>query len=102
MNFYQGDQYNFIFKIETCSAPLDMTDVEKIEFTIGSLSKSYPIEVEYNKENQTFLFPVTQEESFQFSEWENYQARIKYITGNVYGTPVNKININETLSKNII
>ena len=30
------------------------------------------------------------------------QARIKYIDGNVYGTPVNKINISKTLSRNII
>lgn len=102
MNFYQGDQYSIIFKIETCTAPLDLTDVELIEFTIGTLSKSYPLEVTYNDKNKTFLFPVTQAETFQFSEWENYQARIKYISGNVYGTPVNKININETLSQNII
>ena len=53
--------------------------------------------IEWQKNNK-----YTQEETFEFDQYEHYQARIKYIDGNVYGTPVNKININETLSRNII
>lgn len=102
MSLHQGDQYNIIFKIEVCENPMNMENIELIEFTIGSISKNYPLEVEYDKENKTFLFPVTQEETFAFNGWENYQARIKYINGDVYGSPINRININKTLSRNII
>lgn len=102
MAYYQGDQYSFLFKLQQGEAPLDLEGIEVIEFTIGTLSKSWPLEVQYNKEQHVFLFPVTQEETFQFDIVENYQARIKYIDNNVYGTPVNRININETLSRNII
>lgn len=102
MAFYQGDQYSFILKLEVNGDPMVLTDVELIEFTIGQLSKNWPIDVNYDKENEQFYFPVTQEETFQFGKYEDYQARIKYLNGNVYGTPVNKININETLSRNII
>ena len=55
-----------------------------------------------NEDKKVFYFPVTQEETFKFDQYENYQARIKYLDGNVYGTPVNRINVNETLSRNII
>lgn len=102
MSYYQGDQYSFVFKIETNGVPMDMTDVELIEFTVGKLSKNWPLQVNYDKDAAVFLFPVTEEETFKFKEYEKYQARIKYINGNVYGTPVNKINVNETLSRNII
>lgn len=100
--YYQGDSYSFIFKINQGEASLDMDGVELIEFTIGTLSKSWPLAVTYNEDDQTFLFPVSQEETFAMSGWEDYQVRIKYATGNVYASPVNKINIKDTLSKNII
>lgn len=102
MSFYQGDQYSFILKMEVGGNPLDLEGIELIEFTIGSLSKKWPLEVTYDQDKKVFYFPVTQEETFEFDQYEHYQARIKYIDGNVYGTPVNKININETLSRNII
>ena len=95
MSFYQGDQYSFILKMEVGGNPLDMEGIELIEFTIGSLSKNWPLQVTYDKDKKLFYFPVTQEETFKFDQYEHYQARIKYIDGNVYGTPVNKININE-------
>lgn len=102
MSFYQGDQYSFILKMEVGGNPIDMEGIELIEFTIGNLSKNWPLQVTYDKDKKLFYFPVTQEETFKFDQYERYQARIKYIDGNVYGTPVNKININETLSRNII
>lgn len=102
MSYYQGDQYSFILKMEVNGNPMDLTNVELIEFTIGNLSKEFPKEVQYNEQRKEFYFPVTQEETFQFNTYEKYQARIKFINGEVYGTPVNGINVKETLSRNII
>lgn len=102
MAYYQGDEYSFCFKLEVDGNTMNLEDVELIEFTIGDLSKSWPLQINYDEENKVFLFPVTQEETFMFNTIEKYQARIKYINGNVYGTPVNRINVNKTLSRNVI
>lgn len=102
MNFFQGDQYSIMFQILTCQSPLDLTDVATIEFSLGDMVKSYPIEVEYDEDTHAFLFPVTQAETFKLDGYVDYQARIKYNNGNVYGTPINKIMINNSISSNII
>ena len=54
-NYYQGDQYSFIFKIEQCEAPLDLEGVVLIEFTVGALSKQWPTEVTYDEDQKVFL-----------------------------------------------
>ena len=101
-NYYQGDQYSFIFKIEQCEKPIELEGIVLIEFTIGELSKQWPTEVKYDEEQQVFLYPVTQEETFAMDDWEPYQVRIKYASGNVYASPISKIFVKNTLSKNII
>ena len=102
MSYYQGDQYSFILKMEVNGAPMNLENVELIEFTIGQLSKKWPLEVQYNDERKEFYFPVTQQETFMFGTYEKYQARIKYVNGEVFGSHVNGINVKETLSRNII
>lgn len=101
-SYYQGDQYSFIFKIEQCEVPLDLEGVNLIEFTVGTLSKQWPTTVTYDEEQKVFLFPVTQQETFAMGDYEEYQVRIKYSSGNVYASPINKIYVKNTLSKNII
>lgn len=101
-NYYQGDQYSFTFKIEQCEKPLDLEGIVLIEFTIGTLSKQWPTQVFYDEASKEFLFPVTQEETFAMANYEEYQVRIKYASGVVYASPVNKIYVKNTLSKNII
>ena len=101
-NYYQGDQYSFIFKIEQCEAPLDLEGVVLIEFTVGTLSKQWPTVVTYDEEQKVVLFPVTQEETFAMEDYEQYQVRIKYASGNIYASPINKIYIKGSLSKKII
>lgn len=52
MSFYQGDQYSFIFKIEVGGNPLNMEGIEIIEFTIGNLSKRWPLQVTYDEDKK--------------------------------------------------
>lgn len=71
MSFYQGDQYSFILKMEVGGNPIDIEGIELIEFTIGSLSKNWPLQVTYDKDKKLFYFPVTQEETFKFDQYEH-------------------------------
>ena len=98
----QGDQYNIVLKIEVNGNPINMENIELIEFTIGTLSKNWPLEVKYNEVDKEFYFPVIQEETFKMNNIEKYQVRIKYNDSTVVGSPINKIDINASLSKNII
>lgn len=101
-HIYQGDAYSIILQICVGENPIDMKGIELIEFTIGEFSKNWPIQVNYDENEHKFYFPVTQEETFQMDGWVDYQVRIKYATGEVYGSPVNRLNVNNTLSKNIL
>lgn len=101
-HIYQGDAGYIILQICVGNNPIDMKGIELIEFTIGNLSKTWPMKVEYREDEQKFYFPVTQEETFGMDGWVEYQARIKYSTQQVTGTPTNRMNINDTLSRNII
>lgn len=101
-HIYQGDAGYIILQITVGENPMDMEGVERIEFTIGNLSKSWPMDVEYHEDEQKFYFPVTQEETFDMDGWVEYQARIKYSINQVTGTPTNRMNVNDSLSKNII
>lgn len=98
----QGDQYKIILKIEVNGEPMIMDQVELIEFSIGTLSKNWPLEVTYNEEEKEFYFPITQQETFKMSKFENYQVRIKYSDGSIFGSNINKINIGDSISRNII
>lgn len=98
----QGDQYNILLRLDANGEPIPLDKVSLIEFTVGTLSKLYPTEVQYDGEQQQFLFPVTQEETFLFNDREMVQARIKYTNGDVIGTPQNQFPVRDSLSKNII
>ena len=102
MAIRQGDQYNIVLKIEVNGNPINMENIELIEFTVGNLSKKWPLEVIFNETDKEFYFPVSQDETFQFENYEQYQVRIKYSDNTVVGSPINKISINDCLSRNII
>lgn len=103
-SLYQGDQYYINFVIATGSppVPIELTNIDLIEFAIGNVIKQYPEEVTYNSDTQTFNFPITQQESMQLLGYEPYQVRIKYKNSEVYGSNVNKLNVKESLSNNIL
>lgn len=99
---HQGDQYSIILKIEANGLPIALDNIELIEFTIGPITQVYPTEVLYNEEFTEFYFPVTQEHTFMMDGMEKYQVRIKYTNGSVVATPVQMLDVNQSLSKNII
>lgn len=98
----KGDQYNIVLKIEQGGNALDLTHVELIEFVIANMTKIYPQDVKYDEETKQFLFPVSQQETFELPQKAEYQVRIKFDDNTVIGSPINSIIVGNVLSKNIL
>ena len=99
---FQGDQCYILFTIYNDDGNINIDDVEKIEFTVGTITKLYPGDVKYDKDKAMFLFPVTQADTFALAGYENCQARIKFFNSEVYGTYKAKLNVMDANSKNVI
>ncbi|MBP0989967.1 MAG: hypothetical protein J5874_02160 [Oscillospiraceae bacterium] len=90
----QGDQYSLKIK----GTGFDIGDVEKIEFTVGNLSKTYPGQVVYDPSSEEFLFPLTQRETFGMCGRQPAEARIKFSSGNIQGAVIDPIDVIESIS----
>lgn len=85
MTIKQGDAYAVPVKINLNGSPLDIQEVEEIEFYLGGYRKLYPGQVSLIGEE--FNVPFTQEESLNWPEGEPVilDARVKFVGGNVQG-----------------
>ena len=72
----QGDSYNLSVTIKNKGQPLDVASVEKVEISLLYLQKSYPGEIGY--EDEKFLFPLTQQETFRLPKLCQMQVRVKF------------------------
>nr|DAM92045.1 MAG TPA: hypothetical protein [Caudoviricetes sp.] len=104
LKIMQGDQYAIVFTGTQDGAPLDLSKIEMIEFIVGKLRKIYPGEVATDTDGN-FLFPLTQEETFQFkSASQAVQIRVKF-TGSapvVIGTSIEGIRVSDSISKVVL
>lgn len=100
----QGDQYAIPIIGKQNGKPLDMTTVDEVEFVIGKMRKLYPGEVVLD-EDGTFLFPLTQQETFAVQRSSQHvQIRVKF-KGDppvVVGVDVGRINVDESVSKEVL
>ncbi len=96
----QGDKYLIPFTIsDENGLALTPTELTKIEFTIGELTKTYPEAITFD--NSKWYFPLTQEEAFNFEggKPQTAQVRVKFENGDIIGTEAGIINIIESISK---
>lgn len=104
MKIMQGDQYAIVFTGAKDGSPLDLSQIELIEFMVGKLRKVYPDEVTTD-EDGNFLFPLTQEETFQFkSAQQAVQIRVKFSGAEpvVIGTSVEGVRVSDSISKVVL
>lgn len=101
LSMMQGDSWPLEFKINFGGAPIDVTTVEMVEFSLGELLKYYPGEVVYSEEKTAFLVPISQEESFRLRGRCRAQARVKR-QGVIAGIDFGVINIIESQSKEVL
>ena len=84
----QGDAFVLPVKIRVNGADVPVEDVERAEFTVGEVRKTYPEEASFDEENGRFLVPLTQEDTFSLPEDEGlrFDVRVKFRGGAVIGT----------------
>lgn len=101
----QGDQYGILFSGTSDGDPLDLSRIERIEFCIGRLCKCWPEDVQTD-EDGNFVFPLTQEDTFNLrTTSQPVQIRVKFTGGDeatVAGTNVGSINVMESISKVVL
>ena len=101
----QGDSYGI--KIEILNSEnsiITPDDVSDVEVTIGSVRKTYSSgEVTYNSDIGKWVFPLTQDETFKFrAARAKAQVRIVLNNGNIHGIPPGYINVDESISKEVL
>ena len=87
----QGDAYSIDVNISLQGKPVDISDIELVEITLINRAKVYPGEVTYS--DGAFHYPVTQ---------CSMQVRVKFTSGDVIGSDVQKINVQRVLSKVVL
>ena len=101
----QGDAYGIRIKILSESGTsITPSDVSEVEVTIGSLIKTYGSgDVTYDSTIDAWIFPLTQDETFKFrAARAKAQVRIVLNNGNIHGIPLGYINVDESISKEVL
>lgn len=99
----QGDSYYLSFNITVNNEEIDLSTINSIQFVVGDLIKYYNNddtgEVTYNDETKTFLFPLSQQETFNITGTVESQIRIKFTDNTIVGKYLGSINIQESLTE---
>ena len=100
----QGDNLFLAFNVTINDEPLDIETIDTIEFVVGELTKYYRTdgEVIYDEDSGVFLFPLSQEETFNFHGSQKIQVRIKTTDGHVIGKVIGNIDVVYSLSKEVL
>jgi len=100
-NIMQGDAYSIPINITTGGTIIDDTMAETVEVMIGFLKKTYPEEITFS--DGSWLFPLTQDESFKLSSFQQtVQVRVKFNSGEVIGAVVGSVQITSSNSKEVL
>lgn len=102
----QGDQYSITININFNNEVLDINTVDSIQFQVGNLIKYYKSDgsgqVTYDNENHCFVFPLTEEETFNFNGPASTQIRIKGVDGSIIGQQGESINLIYSNNKEVM
>lgn len=100
MKMTQGDSYSIDITIENEGKPLDISEIELVEITLLNLTKTYPEEVSFS--DGAFHFPLSQEETMNLPPLCPMQVRVKFTSGDVIGSEIQKIDVQRVLSKAVL
>ena len=99
----QGDSYQLSVLLKNnAGQPITPLDVKDVEITIGRRIKRYS-DGNILFEDGLWLFPVSQEESFDFYPMKaKGQVRVKWNGGVVEGQELMGIRVQESVSKGVL
>lgn len=101
----QGDSYGIEAKLFFVDGkPIDNYEVKNVEIVIGSLRKtSRDNEVYYDPDLESWIFPIKQEESFEFPVGRlKAQVRVVWPNGDVEGAELEDVHVIESRSKTVL
>lgn len=100
----KGNEFELSVDITINENPIDINEIDMIEFTVNDcIRKIYPSpSVYYNDNTGKFLIYLTQEDTFSLNYNFLIQARVKFNTGLVFASSIEKTSISECLSKEVI
>lgn len=101
----QGDAKSLTIEIlNRDQVAVTKDDVLDVEIVVGSLRKTYKGgEVFFDADKSKWICPVTQEETFALPAARvKAQARILWPNGDVEGCPLGYVNIDESISKEVL
>ena len=102
MAFYQNSDLIYELHIKLGGAYIKPEDIDKVEFMFTSIRKLYPSNEVLMVSDGIFQVRLTQEESKQFAQSINIQARVKLKSGRVIPTEIKNAQVQPTLSKEIL
>lgn len=99
----QGDAYELGIRIlNNAGSPVTEADIEDVEITVGSLTKTYR-NAQLRFFDGLWLFPVSQSESFSCRAAAlPAQVRVKWKGGVIEGTPLYGVRLQESISKEVL
>jgi len=89
MALLQGNTYYLPIEITNCDDEvLTANDIVKAQFVVGNVEKFYGDggTVGFDDENNVFLIPLTEEETFAMKGMIKWQVRVVYNDGTIEGT----------------
>lgn len=87
INLKQGDEFALPVKITVNGEALPVSEVERVEFTLGGVRKLWPEDAEFDDESGEFRVRFAQEDTFTLPEDDGVQfdVRVKFHGGAVIG-----------------
>ena len=85
MKVYQGDQYAVPITVKRNGAVHTANDIEKLEVIFGGIRKEYPGDIMYHAESETFLFPLSQDETMNAEDENDILTCPKFKDGTITG-----------------
>lgn len=102
----QGNQFYLTIQLEDSTGNLlDINTVEKVQFIVGNLTKTYDKsnkDVTYDVENSCFKIWLTEEETFNFEKAIKIDARILFTNNTIGGTYIESIYWYDALKKEVL
>ncbi len=80
-------------------------DVSDVEFIFGHLRKTYKEgQVAFDPVSGKWVIPFSQQETFSFQApgYVNAQVRVKFADGTLEGTSLGRINMDKSMSKEVL
>lgn len=98
-----GDAYSLPIKINTADGVANASTFIDVEVCVGHVRKTlYDGDISFDAEQNVFLVPLTQEETFSLRGRAKINVRCKLPGGNVIGVDLGTVDFAPSLSKEVI